>query len=220
MTKQVIIFGLGDNSQIAHFYLSQDKEYEVVAFTLDKGYLKDTEFAGKPVVEFETLPRRYDPKLYKLFIPIGYTETNKVRETKFLQGKSMGYDFISFVSPDAFVASNVEIGENCFVLENNTVQPFVKIEENCILWSGNHIGHHSIIRKNCFISSQVVIAGGCDIGQNSFLGVNATLRDHIRVGKYNIIGMGAVIAGPTRDFNVFIDQPTPLSSRSSKEVKL
>ena len=33
--EKIIIFGLGDISQIAYFYLSQNSDYEVVAFTVD-----------------------------------------------------------------------------------------------------------------------------------------------------------------------------------------
>ena len=218
--SKVIIFGTGDNSQVAYYYLSEDEKYEVSAFVMDRSFITHDEFEGKPIVAFEKLEENYPPEIYSLFIPVGYTNINKLREEKFLEAKERGYNFISYISPKAFVAENVKIGENCFILEDNTLQPYVTIEDNCILWSGNHIGHHSTIRKNCFISSHVVIAGGCEIGQNSFLGVNATLRDHISIGKYNIIGMGALITKSSDDDSVFMDSPTPLSPKSSHEIKL
>ena len=219
MTK-VIIFGTGDNSQIANFYLSEDKNYEVAAFTLDSDYVKDEEFEGKPVIEFQNLSNFFSPNEYRLFIPVGYTDLNQFREKKFLEGKSMGYEFITYISPRASVASNAKIGENCFILEDNTIQPFVNIEENCVLWSGNHIGHHSTVKKNCFISSHVVISGGCEIGRNSFLGVNATIRNHVLVGDYNIIGMRANVTHDTNDYEAYVEGASKLSTKSSKEFKL
>lgn len=217
---KVIIFGTGDISQIANQYLSKDDRYEVAAFVMDKEYISESEFEGKPVVEFESLNDNYPPENYKLFIPLSYTNINKLREEKFLQSKEKGYECISYISPKSFIADNVTIGENCFIFEDNTLQPYVSIEDNCILWSGNHIGHHSTVRRNCFISSHVVIAGGCDIGRNSFLGVNSTLRDHISIGKYNVIGAGALILSTTADDNVFVEKATPLSSKSSHDLKL
>ena len=53
--EKVIIFGIGDISQIAHLYLSEDTSYEVVAFTMDKEYIKEDTFLGLPVVAFENL---------------------------------------------------------------------------------------------------------------------------------------------------------------------
>jgi NDP-sugar pyrophosphorylase family protein len=51
---------------------------------------------------------------------------------------------------------SVGLGENCLVLEDNTIQPFASIGRNVTLWSGNHIGHHAQIRDHCFIASHVV----------------------------------------------------------------
>ena len=53
--EKVIIFGIGDISQIAYLYLSENKNYEIVAFTIDKEYIKEDTFLGLPVVAFENL---------------------------------------------------------------------------------------------------------------------------------------------------------------------
>ena len=217
--EKVIIFGIGDISQIAHLYLSEDTSYEVVAFTMDKEYIKEDTFLGLPVVAFENLEEKFSQNEYKLFISLGYTKINKLREQKFLEAKEKGYKLISYIHPKATVASNVKIGENCFIFEDNTIQPFVTIEDNCILWSGNHIGHHSTIKSNCFIASHVVISGGCEIGENTFIGVNATLRDHIKIGKSNVIGAGALILNDTEDNKVYMANPTEASKVPSNRLR-
>ena len=89
-----------------------------------------------------------------MFIAMGYKRLNRLRTKFFDSAEEKGYDLISYVSSKAFIWRNVEIGKNCFIFEDNTIQPFVNIGNNVTLWSGNHIGHHSIIEKNCFISSQ------------------------------------------------------------------
>jgi len=217
--EKIIIFGLGNISQIANFYLSHDEKYKVVAFTIDKEYIKSESFEGLPVVAFEDIENKYSIYDYKMFIPLSYTKVNKLRAKKFLEAKEKGYKFISYISPNATVASNATIGENCFIFENNTIQPFVTIEDNCILWSGNHIGHHSTIKTNCFIASQVVISGGVEIGENTFIGVNATLRDHITVGKSNVIGAGALILGDTENNKVYMATPTEASRVPSNRLR-
>ena len=217
--EKVIVFGLNDISQIAHFYLSNSNNYEVVAFTVDKKFLIQNEFERLPVIAFDNIETIYPNTEFKMFIPLGYTRVNKLREQKFLEAKAKGYDFISYISPNATIDKNTKIGKNCFIFEDNTIQPFVTIKDNCILWSGNHIGHHSTIKENCFIASHVVVSGGVEVGENTFIGVNATIRDHIKIGKNNVIGAGALILGDTKNNNVFMEKSTKLSRVPSNRLR-
>jgi sugar O-acyltransferase (sialic acid O-acetyltransferase NeuD family) len=216
---KVIIFGIGEISQIAHYYLSADERYEVFSFTMDNEFIKENNFEGLPIIPFHLIEQKFPPDKFKLFIPLGYTEVNKLREKKFIEARDKGYDFISYVHPKANISSNAKIGKNCFIFEDNTIQPYVTIEDNCILWSGNHIGHHSIIRANCFITSHVVVSGGCEIGENTFIGVNATLRNHIKIGKSNIIGASALILNDTEDNKVFMETATEASKVPSNRLR-
>jgi sugar O-acyltransferase (sialic acid O-acetyltransferase NeuD family) len=202
--SKVIIFGMTDNGELAHYYLNNDSEHEVVAFTTDKEYLdgKDS-FKDLPLVAFEELKDKYPPSEYKLFIAIGYSQVNKVREEKYNEAKAMGYEFVSYISSKATIFDNVKLGDNLFILEDNTVQPFVELGNNIVLWSGNHIGHHSIIKDNCFITSHVVVSGRCVIEKNCFIGVNSTLRDHITIASENVIGAGSLILKDTLEKQVY-----------------
>jgi acetyltransferase-like isoleucine patch superfamily enzyme len=110
--------------------------------------------------------------------------------------------------------------ENCFVLEDNTVQPFVKIGNNVTLWSGNHIGHHSVIGDNTFITSHVVISGGVDVGRNCFIGVNATVHDHVRLADYTLVGAASLINKDTEPYGVYIGIPAEKSRVPSNRLKL
>lgn len=217
--EQVIIFGIGEISQIAYLYLSEDNKYQVLGFCMDKEYINENRFLDLPIIAFDDIEKYYSVDNYKMFIPLSYTKVNKFREQKFKEAKEKGYSFISYVHPKATLASNAKIGENCFIFEDNTIQPFVSIEDNCILWSGNHIGHHTIIKANCFIASHVVISGGCQIGENTFIGVNATLRDHIKIGKSNVIGAGALILGDTEDNKVYMQGSTEVSKVPSNRLR-
>ena len=46
-------------------------------------------------------------------------------EAIYREGKERGYSFISYVSSRATRFAGTPIGENCFILEDNTIQPFV-----------------------------------------------------------------------------------------------
>jgi len=216
---KVIIFGIGEISQIAYYYLKEDERYEISNFTMDKEFIKENKFEGLSIIPFNNIEQIFPPDEFKLFIPLSYTQLNKLRERKFIEARDKGYDFVSYIHPKATISSNAKIGKNCFIFEDNTIQPYVKIEDNCILWSGNHIGHHSIIRANSFITSHVVISGGCEIGENTFIGVNATLKNHIKIGKSNVIGASSLILNNTENNKVFMETGTQASKVPSNRLR-
>ena len=76
---KVIIFGIGQIAEIAHFYLTSDSEHEVVAFTVDREFMEGDSFHDLPVVAYEKLVQIYPPAEYRMFIPISYKKVNKLR---------------------------------------------------------------------------------------------------------------------------------------------
>jgi sugar O-acyltransferase (sialic acid O-acetyltransferase NeuD family) len=216
--KKLIIFGTGDAAQLAHYYFGQDTDYHIEGFTVDSSHLTSDSFENKPVVAFENLASIYSPREFDLFIGLGYTNMNKVRALKYQQAKAAGYTLASYISPQCTYRSQFKPGDNCFIFEDNTIQPFVKIGNNVTMWSGNHIGHHSIIEDNNFITSHVVISGHCRIEANCFLGVNSTLHNNIRIGRESLIGAGAVISKNVNEKSVFLPAKSTLFAKKSDEI--
>lgn len=219
MKKKLIIFGTGDIAELAHYYFRSDSNYEVIGFTVDGAYLQDSIFCGLPVVSFEEISKHYSPHQYELFIALSYSKLNLIRKEKYLAAKALGYQLASFVSSRATVLNQGNIGDNCFIFEDNTIQPFVSIGNNVTLWSGNHIGHHSQIMDHCFVASHVVISGGVIIGEQCFIGVNATLRDHIKIGERCVIGAGTLLLADAEPEGVYMGTATPRSTLNSQRLR-
>jgi sugar O-acyltransferase (sialic acid O-acetyltransferase NeuD family) len=199
---KVVIFGSSEIAEMVHFYLTHDSEHEVVAFTVDQNYLKTDSFQGLPMVPYEKLEEYYPPDRYHLFIAISYQKVNKLRAQKYLHAKARGYSFISYISSKACYF-HTPVGENCFILENNVIQPFSSIGNNCLLLGPNHIGHHCVIEDHCFLSAEVCVGGGAVVGEYTFIGLNATIRNYIKIGKENIIGAGSIMLTDTEDRAVY-----------------
>lgn len=219
MKRPLVIFGAGDIAELAHYYFKTDSNYEVVAFTVDASYIKESNFGGLPVVAFEDVVQHYPPESNEFFVALSYSKLNAVRKDKFIAAKSMGYRVASYLSSRATLLNDRQFGENCFVLEDNTVQPFVKIGNNVTLWSGNHIGHHSTIGDHTFIASHAVISGGVEIGEQCFLGVNATLRDHIKVGDRCVVGAGAILLSDAAPEGVYVGTATERAKLPSTRLR-
>lgn len=218
--KKLIIFGTGDIAQIANFYFEKDSEYKVDSFVVDGEYIKESYFEGLPVIPFEEIEKTKSPDLYSLFIALSYSKMNKVREEKYNIVKKMGYQTPSYISSKCTFLSQYPTGDNCFVFEDNTIQPFVRIGNNVTIWSGNHIGHHSNIESHNFISSHVVISGHCEIKSNCFLGVNATIGHGVTIARETLVGAGAVITKNTDEKGVYVS-PKPIKiTKSSDQISL
>lgn len=218
-TKKAVIFGTADFAQVALVYLRADSPYEVAAFTVHRQYIEETDLLGLPVVPFEELPDRFPPSEYEIFVAIGFKRVNKLRAEMVELCRQQGYTLLSYINSQAVHFGEIEIGDNTFVFEHNTIQPFVKIGDNTILWSGNHIGHHTKIGNNCFLASHIVISGRVTIGDNCFIGVNATFRDGVTVAAESVIGAGASIMKDTVERGVYKGPKTDPESYTSDQLK-
>ena len=218
--KKLIVFGIGELAEVALYYFNTDSHFEVVAFTVDQSYISTSTFNGLPIIPFENLNEAFPPsENYHLFIAIGYSMLNESRKSKYLQAKSLGYKLASYISSRAVILNANKIGEHAFILENNTIQPFVNIGKNVTIWSGNHIGHHSSISDHVFITSHTVISGGVQIEEQCFLGVNCTIRDHIKIGQKSIIGAGSIILKDVEPFGIYSVKSTERSLVPSSKIK-
>lgn len=202
-TKKAIVFGTNGQAEVVSYLLEKDSEYEVIAFCCSAHYRESDVLFNKPLVDFEDIEVKYPPTEYEMYVSLSYADQNKLRERFYYEAKAKGYTLLSYISSKTTNYAKT-IGDNTFIFEDNTIQPFVSIGNNVVLWSGNHIGHHSSVQDNCFISSHVVISGHCKIGKNSFIGVNSTLRDGISIGSFNTLGAGCLMIKSTEDNQIYI----------------
>lgn len=217
--KKVVIFGTGDIGKLAHFYFTNDSSYEIAAFTADKEFIKDKDLLGLPIVPFETIEETFPPDKFDMFVALSYKNLNKIRAEKYYEAKKKGYKLVSYVCSKSVFWGDTEIGDNCFIFENQTIQPLVKIGNNVTMWSGNHIGHEAAIGDHCFITSHVVISGHVVIEPYCFLGVNCTIRDGIRIRAKCVIGAGATVVKDTDPGGVYIGQAAKLYSSEGSKLK-
>lgn len=212
MSKKLVIYGTGSISEIVYDYFTNESDYEVVAFTLERKVLGGQGsrfFQGLPVIPFEIIEAHYPPQNYEMFVAIGYLKLNHVRARIYKETKDKQYKLATFISPHAYIGRNVKIGDNCFIMEHNNLQYGVEIGNNVFIWASNHIGHHTKIRDHVFLASQIVVSGNCDIGKYSFIGSGASFADNIKVGKNCLIGIGVPVSRSLEDDTLYAHKTYP-----------
>lgn len=220
--KKLVIVGAGEFAEIAYEYFTYDSCYEVAGFCVEESYITVDILCGISVAPLENLETLFSPSEYDVFVAIPASDLNQTRTRLYKNIKDRGYKLATYISSSAFVWRNVIVGENCFIFENNTVQPFVEIGNNVVLWSGNHIGHRTVIKDNAFVSSHVVISGYCVIGESCFLGVNSTFNDGTSIAPFSILASGSLVNKNLDDENtIYIGSPAKsLPKKKALSVQL
>ena len=220
--KKVIIFGVGENAQLLKYYLENDEkykdEYKVVAFTLDKDYIKEEIFMGLPLIPFEEIEKYYTPKDFYCFVAVGYKNMNELRAKKLFQVKEKGFKTMNYISSKACTYNDLEIGENNFIMDSQVIQPFVKIGNNNVFYGGGVISHHSTIGNNCFFGAGVVIAGGTIIKDNCFIGVNSIISGKVTIEYKTFVSAGGRISKNTKQKGVYITETSKRYKIDSTEI--
>jgi sugar O-acyltransferase (sialic acid O-acetyltransferase NeuD family) len=217
--KKLVLFGTGEYGELAHYYFTHDSKYEVAAFTADDKFVNGNMFKGIPFIPISELLSKYPPSEYVAHIALSYGKLNQTRAEKYYLMKEMGYELVSYVCSKSAFWPDLSIGDNCFILENQTIQPTVKIGNNVMIWSGNHLGHRGKIGDHTYISSHVCIAGFVNIGTHCFLGVNATIKDYVSIGNSVFIAMGASVVKDIKDGEVIFGPKSKIIEPSNPIAK-
>ncbi|MFZ5877413.1 MAG: acetyltransferase [Nitrospirota bacterium] len=217
--EKVVVFGNGVFAEHVYFLLTHDSPYEVAAFTVDGAYVTKDKSFGLPVVAFETVETVFPPSAYKMTVPVSFQRVNRLREQKYTQAKSKGYQLINYVSSKAVTYPGLILGDNCLILETAVIAPFVEIGNNVTVATSAIIGHHSILRDHCFIAPGAVILGGVTVEEYSLVGANATVKEEVRIARESLIGSGVSIARDTREKGVYISPPAELYPKRSDELR-
>lgn len=213
--SKVVLFGTGGGADTAYRYLTKDSPHEIVGFTVDAARRDRDSHKGLPVVDFEKVAERFPPSEYKMFILLSFDGMNALRIKKYEEAKAKGYSFVSYVASDIFRIEPISVGQNCLILESQTINLDVKIGDNVVLWSGNHVGDRSTIGDHTWVSSQAAIGGDVKIGSGCFIGMHATIGHGISVADRNFIGAGALVTKNTKPAAVYVREsckPLPMTS--------
>ena len=173
--KNIIIFGANDFGRLLKYYIEKDDPRNVVAFTMNRDYIEKDSFLGVPVVEFETIDKKYSAEDYEILIAIGNSKMNNVRKKIFEECKKKGYTVASFIHSSCSIHSN-DIGEGNILLENCLVYPYSKIGKGNLLWDHVLISHDCVVGDFNTFSSYADLCGYVKIGNIVYLMILWKLR--------------------------------------------
>ena len=140
-------------------------------------------------------------------------------------GKNPQIASSAFVNETAYIAGDVEIGENASIwpgavirgdIAKITIGKNTSIEDNCVVHSATDI----IIGDNTIVGHGAVLH--CKtIGNNVLIGNNATVLDNAEIGDYSIVAAGSVVAPETQipAESLAVGVPAKVKGKLSQEQK-
>lgn len=217
--RSVVIFGIGELAKLAHFYFTHDDRRAVAGFVVDAEYRRADSFQGLPLLVTDELESRFPPADFECFVAIGYFKLNRAREARCNDLRRRGYALASHVSSRTSTWPDLQVGDNCLVMEGNVIQPFVRIGNGVIMFASSVVSHHVTLGDYCFVGSEATLSGGVTVGARSFIGVNATVREHVKIGTDCIVGARTLILRDTVDGSSYIETDTADSGIPSRRLR-
>lgn len=219
MGEKVVIFGVGAHAANLYYCIKHESLHEVVAFTVDRSYVKEESIRGLPVVAFEDVQSVYPPGEFKMHVAIIYGRELSSKAEKYYQAKEKGYELITHISPRAITWPDMVVGDNCFIWAGSAFQPYVEIGNNVNVGPGCLICHDSKIGDHCLLSAHTVILGDVVVEPYCFFGANSTIRDGVTVARECVIGAGALILENTKERGVYKGRSAELLPKSSNMMR-
>ena len=176
------------------------KLFNLLGFAVNKSYIKERTFCGKPVYAIENLDDIIDKENDFLFVAILWNRLNADRKKVYLTLKQAGYKFANLIAPNAIVKGDLT-GDNSWISDFAIVEVGSTIGANCFINSSAFIADNCVISDHCFIAVKSLVAGGCKVGEQSFIGLNATLFDDTVVGKKCIVGACTAVKRNLPDYS-------------------
>jgi sugar O-acyltransferase (sialic acid O-acetyltransferase NeuD family) len=213
--QRILIFGTGTGADTARRYIERDTPHRVVSYVIDREFLKEPTFNGRPVVAVDEAVATFSPDDVLAFVPLGSARMNMLRTEKYQLLKSLGYRFLSYVHSSNKLDGYCEVGENCFILENQSVNFDAGIGNNVVIWSGCQIGDRVRIDDHAFLAAHVVLNGDVRVGEYAYLGSNCNISNEVHIGRQSFIGANALITQNTEEHAVHVVEATPAAGIDS-----
>lgn len=184
--NKLCIIGANETAERVMLFCERYNLYDIIAFAVDREYIRDCEFLGKPIFPIDELDRHIDKEECFVFVALFWNHLNGDRRRLYERMKSGGWHFASIISPLASVRGVV--GENCWIMDYVVVQEGSIVMDDVFIVDFCLVGNSAKIESHVFLGARSTIMGSAHIGEQTFVGTGATIFDVVKIGKKCLVG--------------------------------
>lgn len=196
--KKLVIFGLGNFAHLITYYIETTTNWSIACYTVDRAYVTEDSFLGKPVVAYEDVREQFPPSEYQMLVAVGYSRMGTVRKQAFERAVQDGYEMPNYVHPSVWVHAE-SMGMGNIILEQASISPFSTIGNANLIWNGVQLGHGDKLGSYCTLCMGSVFGGFVTIGDNCFFGLNSTVVNRVDVAPYTMLGAHSYLKRSTEE---------------------
>lgn len=219
MKHKVIIFGDSLYSLFLYETLKREGCADVVAFTLNKEYIKKNEIYGVPVIPFESLDSSFNMSECEIALTIGYRKLNDNRKRIYNECKIRGYRLYTYVSKNAMCYSD-DIGEGSIILPGSYIGPFVKVGKACCIHIDVWLSHDISVGDFTYIAGGTMVGGTATIGNSCFIGMSCTIKNGVHMGDRTFLGANSYLSEDSLEGKAYVGSPAQNPNNIRSEMMM
>jgi|SRR5690606_18793555 len=204
--KQIILIGGGGHCKSCIDVIEQTGQYEIAGI-IDLPHKLGQRTSGYEVIGNDADIERFASQGFCFVITMGQVKSAAPRKRLFEHLKQIDAAIESIISPRAYLAKGVTIGEGSIVMHGVHVIESVKIGANCILNTACTVEHDAVVGNHCHISTHAIVNGECAVGDECFIGSNSVISNQISVASQCVIGAGSVVAKNIYEQGTYVGNP-------------
>lgn len=197
----VAVIGCGGHGRVVMAALIAAGHRVVAATDLFPDRCKKTD-PNIEVMTDEALRTKYAPDKILLSLGIGSVLPTNDQSMTYRTVKSfekLGYRFVGFTHPTAWVASGAIVAETSQIHAGAIVQPGAIVGDFSIMNTKSSIDHDCCVGSFCHICPGATVSGNVSIGDGSHLGTACTIIQGIRIGSESFVAAGATVVRDVGD---------------------
>jgi len=192
MNKPIVVLGGGGHASVLVEILRQLNQpiAAIVSPKLDENKLV---FVGIKHLINDDDVLSFPPDSVLLVNGIGSLPGNQLRQEIYLRFASLGYHFLTLVSPHAIVSDYARLEDGVQIMANAVVQTGVEIGDNSIINTSASIDHDCRIGAHNHIAPAVTFSGDVTTGDSVHIGTAAIVIQGVHIGFNAVVGAGSII---------------------------
>lgn len=189
--QDIVVVGFGGHAKSVIDTLERQNQYHIVGFTdvEPRPSYRGYKYLGSD----DILSDLYRMGVKCAHIAIGYMGYGELRDKLYSRIKNIGYTLPVVIDPSAVVASDVQVGEGCFIGKNVVINADSQIERMCIINTAAIIEHECNIGEFSHIAVGTVLCGNVVVGNHNLIGAGTTVIQGCDIGNNAIIGAGSIV---------------------------
>lgn len=204
--KDIVMVGTGDFSDWVADMIENDLGRTLAGYVVDKRYLTEEQYRGKPVRAFEEAEKYFPPERFSMVIGFVGGKMYTQRYEKYLLLKEKGYELENIIHPTANISHNAVLGDGNIIFQFAGIAYDARVGACNVLTAKTYIGHNVRVGNANYFAPGFSSTGYVEVGSNCFLGVNSGANNKIKIADYTFVGGGVFLTHDTKVYDTYVPE--------------